>query len=1310
MPEPNSNPYEEFGGQQTSSPASPYTEFQNTSNDPYAEFQTPVKGKTKTVPAESPTQSGSSSPLAVSKDPQLPVDTAYKKNPMPPGFIQSVGGLIQKPLANVEEDPLFALPLIAGKYAQAKLNQSGHTTLSKVAGAYAGIQQAEADAVTGMTTPENLGIMAITGGLGSIGGMAGKVIPRLVSAGFSAQMIYHAYQSIPGVKQALETGDYETASRLLTQSGINVGLGLAAGTHAAMGEGAPQTSIPTEAAPAPVSNVDVQNRVERVKGALNPLAINEAQPAMKQGEGTSAAFIEQEAPKSNVSQEIQNHTAEIARQQAIIDHPDATPEQVANAKLAQQGSIEQRTQLQISQVKNSIDAAQANPEMNVKPSDIYRRAIADNPDSIAPDVYDRIQKNTKLLSSFANPDEINSTEDVRKVLNNGSGILQAISDPRVTQPLTAPLRQQLASEMGMTEDELLNTPIGQAQSAEQIEAARTLLDNSRRDVVNAAQAARVNPKSLDDFMYTLAKHNEINNVFRGQVAREAGRSLQAVGPKSAIEDIADSLSKMPEDAKREAARRMSKLDPTDPTSIEKFSREIKPSSMGDKIYEAWINSLVSGGAFARKFIGDTAMEIANYPTKVAAGIIDYARSGATGTPQERYALEGKFSYKLAGFKEGFETAMKTFKTEISLHGKTGNEFGSPDIAIKGKLGRAIRIPTRLRSAVTGGEHVVNYTAQINSIAYRIAANEGMNPFTPEGAARIKELRANPTKTMRAEAELYAQTQTLQQGFEGPGLYNEFMRGVAGLKNRGKIFQYLFPFVKTPADVVRESARYSPLGLVGTAKGVMFDGLKGGELSDALAKNALGTGAFLWALHSALQGKITGGGPTDPKKRAILEATGWQPYSFKVGNKYYTWKGLPPVYLTLGLAANIAESVKENPNDSSIRKLITEGLKKSSDLGRDIPFLNTMSEITNLWEGRQNVGSTLSNELIPGFVRNTAHIIDPTVRKPGSVAQSFESNIPGLSKNVPPKTGLDGQPIQRPASAVGGFNPYPVTYETNDPILKKQAQIALAPPEKGRIEQAREKLGMGKPTDDEKDLKSQLDAEDAKTLHDQEQAMGSLFTNLSDELAKRVEDRLKENIAKTRPDRLLELRKKNGTYKEPVQPVVPQSSTPATQVDPYVEFGGRANSDDPYAEFKDPQVSEVQSLVSRSAQKYGVPESILQAQAKQESGYRQSAVSPKGARGVMQLEPETARVLGVNPDDINQNIDGGARLMQQLYGQFGSYDKALAAYDWSPDKVKRAITQYGDAWLLHTPAETQQYVRSILSSHAKAATPSSSSGK
>ena len=104
---------------------------------------------------------------------------------------------------------------------------------------------------------------------------------------------------------------------------------------------------------------------------------------------------------------------------------------------------------------------------------------------------------------------------------------------------------------------------------------------------------------------------------------------------------------------------------------------------------------------------------------------------------------------------------------------------------------------------------------------------------------------------------------------------------------------------------------------------------------------------------------------------------------------------------------------------------------------------------------------------------------------------------------------------------------------------------------------------------------------------------------------------------------------------------------------------------------------------------GVPLAILVAVAHQESGFRQSAVSPAGAIGTMQLMPGTAKALGVNPNKQLENIIGGARYLKQMYEKYHSWRKALAAYNAGSGAVDR----YGD---VPPYAETQNYVKNVLS--------------
>jgi len=118
------------------------------------------------------------------------------------------------------------------------------------------------------------------------------------------------------------------------------------------------------------------------------------------------------------------------------------------------------------------------------------------------------------------------------------------------------------------------------------------------------------------------------------------------------------------------------------------------------------------------------------------------------------------------------------------------------------------------------------------------------------------------------------------------------------------------------------------------------------------------------------------------------------------------------------------------------------------------------------------------------------------------------------------------------------------------------------------------------------------------------------------------------------------------------------------------------------------------LVQQAAAKYGVDPALAMAVARRESGFNPNAMSPAGAIGVMQLLPATAAQYGADPRDPVQNIDAGVRYLRDLLNQYGDEAKALAAYNWGPGNLNRALSTYGDLWLNHAPAETQAYVAAI----------------
>src|SRR5579863_4917254 len=97
--------------------------------------------------------------------------------------------------------------------------------------------------------------------------------------------------------------------------------------------------------------------------------------------------------------------------------------------------------------------------------------------------------------------------------------------------------------------------------------------------------------------------------------------------------------------------------------------------------------------------------------------------------------------------------------------------------------------------------------------------------------------------------------------------------------------------------------------------------------------------------------------------------------------------------------------------------------------------------------------------------------------------------------------------------------------------------------------------------------------------------------------------------------------------------------------------------------------DVHQTILEAANAYGLDPDLLLRQAHQESGLNQGATSKAGARGVMQLMPETAKSLGVNPDDATENIYGGAKYMRAMLDRYnGDYSLALAAYNAGPGRV------------------------------------------
>ncbi len=122
-----------------------------------------------------------------------------------------------------------------------------------------------------------------------------------------------------------------------------------------------------------------------------------------------------------------------------------------------------------------------------------------------------------------------------------------------------------------------------------------------------------------------------------------------------------------------------------------------------------------------------------------------------------------------------------------------------------------------------------------------------------------------------------------------------------------------------------------------------------------------------------------------------------------------------------------------------------------------------------------------------------------------------------------------------------------------------------------------------------------------------------------------------------------------------------------------------------------KVTTVKQYIVKHALDLGIDPALALSIAKAESGFRHEARSAHGAVGVFQLMPSTAKKIGYNPYNLNENVKAGLVYYRMMYSMFGSTELALAAYNAGPGNVKRykGVPPFG---------ETKRFISKIMSEY------------
>ena len=211
---------------------------------------------------------------------------------------------------------------------------------------------------------------------------------------------------------------------------------------------------------------------------------------------------------------------------------------------------------------------------------------------------------------------------------------------------------------------------------------------------------------------------------------------------------------------------------------------------------------------------------------------------------------------------------------------------------------------------------------------------------------------------------------------------------------------------------------------------------------------MGSAVSIAAISMALEGTITGGGPTDSKHRALLYQTGWQPYSVKIGEHYYSYSRLEPIAMLFGIAADMADisQVSTEREADELGKLVLASVSKNLT---SKTWLSGPSELIKAVSDPDRYGQRyiqrLAGTVVPTGVAQVAQVHDPYLREARTILDTIKARVPGLSEGLLPRRDIWGEPIQ----LEGGLGPdllSPV-YESrlnHDPVNQTLLKLKVFP--------------------------------------------------------------------------------------------------------------------------------------------------------------------------------------------------------------------------------------------------------------------------
>ena len=329
------------------------------------------------------------------------------------------------------------------------------------------------------------------------------------------------------------------------------------------------------------------------------------------------------------------------------------------------------------------------------------------------------------------------------------------------------------------------------------------------------------------------------------------------------------------------------------------------------------------------------------------------------------------------------------------------------------LSRAVQGIGDLNSRALDYEDVIfNRAAYVDSFAQALQA-KGVTAAEAHAGTRAADVEAARAYAIEeAQKATYRNTTALSEALSQFGRYE----GDNPVKRAGSfVADALFPFRKTPANILTTGLDYSPIGLAKGVKEAMLD-VKSGKCTaadavDSLASGLTGTGILTLGAYLAAEGLLHVRAGDDDKEEAFEKSMGGQDYAIQIGDKSYTLDWAVPAAMPLFAGAAIMESVRKGGGTFDA---LVDSLLGMQDVVLETSMLSSLNDlVSNISYAKSKpmylidrAASSYAGQYIPTIGSKVASVFDDTVRKSyvekgsGQVASDVNYFLQGAAKKVP----------------------------------------------------------------------------------------------------------------------------------------------------------------------------------------------------------------------------------------------------------------------------------------------------------------------